>query len=331
MPDIFRTSQSKVKTYRKCHYAYYLRYKKRLRPKVKKRPLKFGEIVHLLQEARINGGDPFAVLKKLAKEQGKTFKALQEEYGDLLEDIRVIYTDYLDYYKDRKKDEIKPFLINGKASEITFEVEVAKGIVATGKIDQIAQARGGLWVNESKTGGSIPKDRWKQMQSAIYIRVIEIAKVCKKPVDGTLWDFIRSKPPSAPQILKNGEPTRRQLDTIPTKVAEWLKEHNQPTKKFSSLIKGAYENRSRYFERIFMPANKDVIDELWADFIDTSEQIKNNPDVRDRHIGRHCDWCEFKDICEAELQGLDVAFVRKTQYEISNYQRDEDEEADIEV
>lgn len=322
---MFRTSQSKVNTYRKCHYAYHLRYNRKLRKKVKARPLVFGGLVHKLIEAHINGDDPWKLFEKIKKEQGKTFRILAEEYGEILEDVHIIMMDYFDYWK---KDDVQYVEINGKKSEFLFEVEVEKGIIAVGKIDGIAKAKKMRWLAEHKTGRQLPNEdhRWRQIQSSVYLRIMEMAKLPR--VEGIMWDYIRSKSPTEPQILKDGSVTKRALDTLPSKIAAFLKKGDHKTANFAHLISAAYDNRKEYFQRKFSAIKKNVVDEVFQDFVDTSIEMSTST-ARDKHIGRHCDWCEYEKLCRAELQDLDVKFVRSTEYEVSK--KHEDEEPDIEA
>lgn len=317
MANIFKASQSKVKLWRKCKQAWYYKYIMKLRRKRVARPLMFGRLVHDMIEAHSNGNDPHRVLTKAEKEQGKMFRSQAEEYGDILSDTRIIMTEYFAYWPENA---LVPVRLKGKSAEHTFEVEVADGIVATGKIDNIARTPNKLrWLTEHKSGARMlaTDHMWRNLQSVLYIRVNDMLGL--PPLDGTCWDYIRSKPPSAPQLLKNGSMSRRAIDTLPMKVMETLKSLKLDPKKFSFLIEGAKKNRSGYFQRVFTPVKEKVANRVFKDFVDTAIEMADNAHKKrqERNIDRHCDWCEFEPICRAELQGMDYDFIMTKDYDVA--------------
>lgn len=319
----FRTSHAKVKVWRKCRQAYWYKYVDKLRKKLIARPLRFGRMVHEMIEAYANKQDPMAHLKAIAKRDDKMFRAQREEYGNLVDDVRVIMSEYFDYWEDppNPNHKLKYIELQGKSSEHTFEIEIAPKIIAVAKIDNFAHTPNKLrWLVEHKSGKApLSEDhRWRNLQPAIYIRFNEIVGL--PALDGTAWDFIRSKPPSAPQVLKNGELSARGLDTLPTKVIETMKaEGFKPSdKKYAPLIKLAEKNRGTYFTRVFNPAKKAMIDFLYEGFVNTSKEMADlhgSKRTQEMNIDRHCDWCEFESLCRAKLQGLDYDFVRAKEFE----------------
>lgn len=330
-----RVSQTRVGTWRDCHAKYYYRYVMKLRRKRKERPLVFGSIVHQMVEADANGENPFELLNEIEKSQGKMFRSMADEYGNLIDDVHDIMTDYWKYWGDG----VEYIGIKKKYSEFTFEVEIDKAtkqrraIVLIGKIDNFAKTPNKLrWLVEHKTGKNIPNEdhRWKSIQAALYIRVAETVGI---KVDGTLWDFIRSKPPTKPKLKKDGELSLRELDTLPSRIDRMFDEENldkkQPT--YKTLMDRAEENRPNYFQRVFTPTKKKVVDRLFDDFMISAREIADHDEdvPRDMNIGRHCEWCSFEPICRATLRAYDVDFVIKADYVVS--EGHEDEEPDLEA
>lgn len=327
MADVFKVSQSKVKTYRRCRRAYHNKYVRKLRRKRVKRALKFGQVIHTVFEEYANGGDFQDTLDRVKKEQGKLFKAELEEYGDILDDMRVILTDYTRYWGE----EMRYVRFKGKGSEFLFEVEIADNLTLGGKLDAIGQTRNKLkWLVEHKSGARMPNEdaRWRNPQSSIYLRVIDLLKVAE--VEGTCWDFIRSKAPTTPAILKSGEVSSRDIDTLPTRVDEFLKGHDLDPSRYVKLISLAEANQKNYFSRIFTPTKPRIVDMLWDEFVGTAvEMQKNHGSVKEMNIDRHCDWCDYEGLCRAELLGQDTEFVEKREYVVS--EKHEEEEPDFEI
>lgn len=324
----FHVSHSKVKTWRKCRQAYYQKYIRKLRRRVKRRPLQFGSIVHTCLEDYANGGGLAETLARLEKEQGKLFRQEREEYGDILNDVRVILTDYFDFWGEKS---LKYVRMRGKSSEFTFEVDIAPGIVLVGKIDNIARTPNDLrWLVEHKSGKNPPTEdhRWRNIQSSIYCKVIELLKL--PDIDGTLWDFICSKSPTVPEILKSHKVSTRHISTLPTKIDEWLSEKGLSPKHHVELLAQAEENRPNYFKRVFTPLKPRVVEALWDDFVATAKEMKaQHGNTQEMNIDRHCDWCDYEALCRARLTGGDVKYIEKKDYYVS--EKPEDEEPDFEA
>ena len=68
-----KVSQSKVKMWRQCKFAYHCKHVEKLRKKTKSRPLTFGTLVHEMLEAHANGDDPFDQLNKASVINAKLF------------------------------------------------------------------------------------------------------------------------------------------------------------------------------------------------------------------------------------------------------------------
>lgn len=316
MSTAFKTSQSKVEAWRQCRQKYHWKYSERLAKRRIRRPFAFGRIIHEMKEEKANGGDPFEHLAELNKKHGHMFKEEVEEYGDIMTDTRLVMVDYYDYYKT------KPLTIlrrKGQAAEHAFELEVDKGaLLIKGKIDQFAQTPNKLtWIVEHKNVKDIPDEdaRWRNLQSMVYNRVNDMLGWFK--VEGLLWDYIRSKSPSRPRILKSGLPSKAALDTLPSVVVDFytntLKKPAKDIPKF--MIEAAERNRPHFFQRIFTPTKKKLVDLVWNEFIETSREMsEKHGKSKTKTIGRHCSWCDYEPLCRAELRGLDVDYLKESEY-----------------
>lgn len=310
-----KVSQSKVTTWQKCHRAYFHKYVEKIRPKRVRRPLKFGSIVHEMMEAYGQKKDPMKVLDEINLKDQKLFTAEREMYGEIIRDIRTIMSEYFDFWHPR---DLKLVGVDGKYTEHHFEVEVAKDIIAEGYIDGLGITPNKLrWLVEHKTFDKLPSDdhRWRNLQSTLYIRIIEMLGLMKR-VDGVCWNYIRSKPPTVPQLLKNGQLSVKAIVTLPSVVERTLKEHGLRSADHRKLIERAENSRKEYFFRIFTPVNHQVVDKMFDGFIDSAREIADNHGIkRDQNMGRHCDWCDYEPLCRAELTGGDVDFLKEKEYE----------------
>lgn len=310
----FNVSQSKIKLFRQCTQAYHYKYVEQLRKRAPSRPLQFGTIVHEMHDAIANGKDPFSRLAEIEKEQSQLFREEIEEYGDLVGDLEVIMQEYLAYYAD---DEMVFVKFQGKYAEHDLSVEIDDGILLKMRIDGLVKSKGLKWLIEHKNHRSIPNEdeRWRNLQSAVYLRALSMIGV--KDLDGVVWNYIRSKSPTKPQVLKNGGLSKRQIDTLPTQIRKTLDEHGLKEKNYRTLIEQATQNRESYFLRVYTPINSKVIDSIFKDAVKTAREMRDSHGKkRVRNIGIHCSWCDFEAICRAALTGSDVKFVKERQYVI---------------
>ena len=52
------------------------------------------------------------------------------------------------------------------------------------------------------------------------------------------------------------------------------------------------------------------------DLRDTAKMILDQGNVlKDKNLGRDCSWCQYKEICQAEILGLDIDYIIKKEYE----------------
>lgn len=316
MTKMFEVSQSKVKCWRKCREEYNYKYVEKLRKRSVGRPLSFGRIVHEMQEQEVMGNDPFDHLAMIEKKAGKMFRDDADEYGDLTKDIGFIMTDYYKYYENEPLT-IVP--VKKKMAEHPFEVTIAPGIVATGKLDAFVRSKNKLlWILERKNHKDIPDEdeRWRNLQSCVYTRLNEMAGVIKG-VEGLCWDYIRTKRPTRPQLLKSGQLSKRALDTLPSAVLATCKDHKIPFADPAArhLLSIARRNMSSYFKRIYTPTKKALVNIVFSDFVETAKEMKVlHGKSRVMTIGRHCSWCSYEPLCRARLRNLDIEFIKKKEY-----------------
>src|SRR6478735_8963266 len=133
----FRVSQSKCNTYRRCKYAYWLRYVEKLRRKSKGRSLYFGTLVHEMLEADAEGDDPLEKLEEQVRGAGKMFSSEKQDFEDMVADAEDIMGDYFNV--DWGAKSLTYIRRNRKSAEHEFEVDLVKGIILEGKLDALAK------------------------------------------------------------------------------------------------------------------------------------------------------------------------------------------------
>lgn len=304
----FEVFQSKIKTWRNCRKAYDYKYIHKLTKKYKPMPFLRGDIVHQMLEAHYLNKNPWKPFKQVIAENEKILRTHAEEYGDLENHLKVLMTGYFDYYDE---EDLKPIEV-----EKDFRIELTKGIYITGKRDLIAKSQKMKWMVEHKCHNIIPNASvvpYNNIQSAIY--VWSYNKENKKPLDGIMWNYLLGKPLSTPQLLKDGSMSKRKINTTWTVYRKALKEAGLNPKDYYDMKEQLKGNEDQVYQRTFVPTNKNIMDTVVEDAITTSKEMqKLGGKDTTRNLGRHCDYCEFKTLCLAQLKGLDDNFILKSDF-----------------
>lgn len=310
MSEILKISNSKVSTWRKCHMAYHYKYCQKLRPKKKGIALRRGSIIHECIEAYDSGRSWRKPYRSFAKQFYKeTFKEEIAEFGDIPRMVEELMENYQALYED------DGLLYLG--SEVHFELPLMPGVIIEGYLDALVEdEKGNVWPKETKTYKKNPDYDFLLMntQSALYTWAT--AEMGYKP-KGTLWDIIRAKEPSRPQLLKSGKISKKGIDSTPYTVRKALMEMGEDPEDHKDLLaKVSYED---YFRRYPVRVNPTVVKGIMGDFKSTAKEILNQgTKLCDRNLGKGCAWCDYKSLCQAELMGLDTEFIRKKQFEVSD-------------
>lgn len=315
------TTQSRIKTARKCWRRHWFKYVEKIARKLRAAPLFRGSILHEMSDARIDKKDPFkTVLTEYEKKYHGVVRANPEEYGlTFFEDIRRIF----DGYERAYETEPLKYLYKEKIGK----VEMPNGIELSYTVDAIVKDKNDRrWLLERKSHKNIPDDRsrFSDIQTVLYFWAWNTEHP-KEQVDGIIWDYVRTKPPAIPETLKAGGLTQRKdIDTDwYTYVTELRRLGLDPRPYKETLDRLKARGSSSFFQRISLPSpTAPVVKSIVADAAETALEIKQRGDSnKTRNLSRECSWCEFFDLCHAELRGLDADFIRKTKYE----ERDPDE------
>lgn len=310
--NVFRVSQSKIALWRKCRYAYHLRYVEGIRRRAKARPLQFGTLVHTMLEADANSQNPYSALDKAVKSQ-KLFASEREELQEIASDVKFIMRDYFEFWDDQPASTQLEFIKRrGKSAEHEIILDLCDGIEIIVKLDTIASNAKGMWLVENKTFRQMPSDnhRWRNLQSSIYKWAIDEVEI---KVDGMCWNYIRSKAPTIPQLLKTGGLSKKRLDTLPSALTHFFKQ--EKVKPDHHMMKTAQKNRENFFIRTFTAFRTATVKIMLADFIETAKEIvKFHGISKAKTVDRHCDWCEYEPLCRAELTGSSTKFIRDKEY-----------------
>lgn len=305
-----KVSNSRIKTFRSCHYAHYLKYVKGLVKKQKAGALIRGSAIHECLEAYNSGKSwkkPFLRFKQDFYES--TFEEERVELGDLPGMVEELMENYVHYYQEVNPEDYE-YLDN----ELHFELPLTSSITIEGYIDSLVKdSKGRIFTVEHKTYKRDPGRDFIifNPQSAIYNWAIK--QMGMEPA-GTIWDIIKAKKPSQPVVLKSGKLSRAKLDSTPYSVEKGIKLLGLDPKEYQDFI--ASHSYDTYFHREVIRYNGKVTKGIMKDLVSTATMIQDmGSKLKDKNLGKDCSWCQYKEICQAEILGLDTDYIISKEYE----------------
>lgn len=318
-------SYSEVSSYRRCQKAWEYRYKLRIK-RVRKyiRMLK-GEMLHEMLNAHIarkmnkkyKGPDPWDVLEKYAEKYATYFEEEREHYGDIIGDCGEIFEGYLRKYR---KD---PLIYERTEESVYFDIGKVR---FKGIIDKVAcDAQERRWIVDHKFVANIPtaEDRFSELQLLLYVWAWEKTHP-DEPIDGVCWDYGRSKAPTKPEVLKSGELSKRKnIDCDPHTYRATVLAHGKNLDDYQDMLELLEGKENTFYERVFLPKPSDTMVEIITDdFLESTREIqeKRKPAARCTRSMTpfNCNTCEYRQLCEAEVRGLDTEFIMKSEYRDRN-------------
>jgi len=320
---------SMVKSYRRCPKQYEYKYIHQLQRVKPAPPLIRGTIIHTLLDHRSikGGGLGFNTLMAQYEERyGALFKEEQDMYGaDFLESIGRVYKGYLRTYDDTDLEYL--------SSEEFVSTPLVGDILYQGHLDKRVLKDGRVWIMDHKTHKNIPTEeqRFNDYQILLYLWAYNREHPKGEQIDGVIWDYIRTKPPTVPEkLVKGGLSVAKNQDTdVYTYTKELVKLRLNPKappyREFLADLEK--RQRHRFYHRVFLPApSKPMIESVVRDFTTTAQMMHGLKGYYPRNSTRDCSWCEYYRLCTAELKGLDDDFIRKTEFKVESINEDGAEE-----
>jgi RecB family exonuclease len=308
------------------HYKYYQKLEK-----IKKGlPLLIGSAIHEVLEEFTEGRDPNVPMAKFRKDFDKLFNEEKAELGDLPTELENIMVSYFKFYEN---DGLTyPVRHRGLMSEFPVIVDLDNETQFVGYVDKIPQdPEGRNWVMDHKSCKSIPQEssRFADYQLLIYHWLLPQLGYPKP--DGVIWDYIRKKAPTVPELLKAGGLSRAKsidttYDVYMATVDRLLGPEARPEyEEFAQTLKGREE---KFFRRIYLPhPNSSMVDTVVGDLMTSIKEIREKgPTATTRSMTKDCSWCSYYNLCQAELRGLDSDFIRKAEYKIKGEEDGNQEE-----
>lgn len=317
-------THSMLKIFRRCPKQAEYKYVQRLKPKSLGRPLNFGKDFHLMLQVHYEGGDWREVLRQVRNTFSELFDEEKDELGDYPRDLERTMVSYLWHYGDER------WIVH--EVEFTMECEFPDGSIYRCKIDLLIENQWGLWIVDHKTLKKIPDITFRLLdaQSALYLWCAIKNRI---PVQGHIWNYVKSSPPSRPVLLKsgNGLSRARRIVTDYPHLTRAIKKFKLDPDDYQEQL--AYLRAQRYvdggmqtspfFQRSILEKTNAMLTQVAIEGYHTSRRMHAYPWDKPRLIERVPDkscrfTCSYSDLCSLELFGGDPRSIRRSNYRVGD-------------
>src|SRR5688500_4738089 len=222
-------NHSMLKAFRRCPKQVEFKYGRQLLPRIDSKPLTRGKWFHSLLEAHYVGRDWKKVHKAWCRRFSGLFDEEKEKLGDLPNEMYRLMLSYLWHYKMEGEWEVIEV-------EKIIEATLPNGMAFKGKVDMLIRDQYGLWLVDHKTHKIIPSllSRRLDTQSPAYLWACWENGI---DVRGFIWNYIKTKAPSTPKMLKSGDRFSKKLgETDYYTFASALKKSGLPVEDYRSIL-----------------------------------------------------------------------------------------------
>lgn len=297
-------SYSRFSLYLRCPYAHYLRYIEGLKSIKPVRPLYFGSDFHKLLEVRADKTQVKKEWKRMKEDFYRMPASWQEELGENYpDDLKTIFQDYQAMWKGTPIPQITehPF-------ELTLSDVKGEPVIFVGVIDELYKHKDGIDVGEHKTFNRPPDMNFLVMntQKSLYCKACEL--IWGELPKHVKWDYIKSTPAKSPIWLeKSGRfSTAANKDITPRSWRRACKEKGITDPTILEQGENYRGNENNFFFRVEQDVYPQMVEDVFEGFEYTCRDIvRRSHKNKVKNITRDCAWCEFRDVCMAELSGGD--------------------------
>jgi len=335
------TTHSMLKSFGRCPNQARYKYAERLKPKrvnERDKPLRRGTWIHKLLEEYYAGRSWQAAHNKLSDQFGQLFDEERDALGDLPREMAALMKSYLWHYGADKTDPFHGWKVH--ETEMTLECPWPDGNgVYRMRLDLLMEDEYGLWIVDHKSHKTLPDMTFRLLDyaSALYIWCAWQNNI---PVRGFIWNYIKAKAPTVPELVdvkRNPRLSRSAIDTDYPTMIRAIKQYGLDHRDYLPQLRHLKSHRwkpgavqsSPFFRRDTLEKDPAMIDRVVSAAMRTRDRMHGYTwdESTERVVDRSCTFmCSFRDLCTVELFGGNADLLRRQQFKTADpleYYRDE--------
>jgi RecB family exonuclease len=312
-----RLSNSKVKTWRRCPFAYALKYGLHLRPKKRKIQLDRGDWVHDCLMRYFDGEDWRAEHQRRAKAFNSMFEEEREEWGlDYPNEILGILLGYFAHWRDENP------LFHTVDTELDEIMTLPNGLRFNFIIDRIVEDKqnGGLWLVDVKTGKSFFDQDFMLLDAQLTRYFWCAERMGYKPLLGVMFDEINTSDRTRPKYLeKSGRlEMKSNIKCDYITYLRTIKKHDLDPHDYTDFLAKLKAQSDRWYRRTQLTKDGPITTQMMRELVMTAREIQRAHQTGQfpRTPDKSCVWgCDYTEPCITALNGGNIEPIVNMKYE----------------
>lgn len=310
-------SYTQLKTWKRCRQKWYYRYVRGLIPKERVKKIELGNYGHALLEAYYKGEDLQQASENYWREQTKDmFQEEMIEYQEVRDQAEQLVKRYIKHYQE-KGEEFKVLAV-----EEHFQVTIPKSTTdLQGVFDLVVEDdTGELWLVDHKFT-SIDLDKYEENlvldeQANYYLWALAELLGDYRAVSGIIFNLIRTKLPTVPQVLKSGRLSKaKNIDTDVDTYLQAIKDNRLNPNDYTDILNYLKENSRPFFKRCKVCRTPEELECVKNELYEVSKDMKNYSIYR--NATKDCSWdCLYRELCIMESKGIKDDFYIENNFDI---------------
>lgn len=337
-------SVSQIQSFLSCPKKWSYGYLNNLAPRVERSYLTIGKLCHKgmetamwhrwkfpdtmdLDELTFQG---VSAMEDMWNEYMNVTPFLDEEMPEqeqLFNDAKSIFTQALSEFNPLKYDVLEVY--DGKeerpALELHFAIPCAGSKGLHGYIDSILVDRetGHTWCTDYKFRKSLSPDDEEQfnLQNSVYTWACHRMGI---DITGTMtWQHCNT-PAATPKVNKDGSVSRAKVKTTWKMYAKFVKDLGLNPAEYSEMEEKLAD--VEFFRATQEYRNMETVKRIWSTIVvPASYAIKRAGGPNGKNTPAmypwNCKMCSFCSLCQAELRGYDVDYIKTTEYTVKGHRQ----------
>ena len=315
-------SYTQLKTWKRCRQKWYYRYVRGLVPKERVKKIELGNYGHALLEAYYKGEDLQQASEKYWHEQTKDmFQEEMIEYQEVRDQAEQLVERYIKHYQE-KGEEFKVLAVE-EHFQVTIPTTTGRKSMTDlqGVFDLVVEDdTGELWLVDHKFT-SIDLDKYEENlvldeQANYYLWALAELLGDYRAVSGIIFNLIRTKLPTVPQVLKSGRLSKaKNIDTDVDTYLKAIKDNRLNPNDYVDILNYLKENSRPFFKRCRVYRTPEELEYVKNELYEVSKDMKNCSIYR--NATRDCSWdCPYRELCIMESKGIQDDFYIENNFDI---------------
>lgn len=198
-------------------------------------------------------------------------------------------------------------------------------VVLSGTCDLLIQDRFGFWICDHKTYRDFltPQQIEFDDQLTAYMWILQPNGI---PVRGAIYNMLRKKIPTVPQLLKNGTMSRnKSIECDEATYTKALCDADLDTSEYQDMLVHFRNQPPQFFNRVTLSRSERTVQSFAENLIHEAREMTSTTTQRYPNFTRNCNFCDYEMLCRTMRDKGDVGLAKSLFRKKSQKPVDKDE------